>query len=366
MFSMLLITTNFHDGGAEKFCKNLVCALQSHEVELTVLIIYEITEDEKSDLRNISNLIVLNKKRLKHGIREIISLIRRENFDLTFTSLPILNFVLCVLKTLKLFSGKLVCRETVVLTKHFDYTLVAQLKKYIYSFICRKADLTISQSNDMTHDLVKKLNFTASKVVQIPNPIFRPSRYKFVNSRNFKSKKSNTEFKFIWIGRLEKQKGCRIMLDAVRSTSDYKIHVHVLGVGTLERELKTYANHIGISNKVSFNGWQKEVGDWLIKSDALIVSSLYEGMPNVMLESIAHNTPVICLPAKGGINEIKNDFSEYVYLAKQHSAQALALELHKYCKLNPDAQAIFLPEKYNPDTIFNHYFQKFKEVTSRY
>ena len=74
----------------------------------------------------------------------------------------------------------------------------------------------------------------------------------------------------------------------------------LLGEGPLRPELERLAQQSGVADRVHFVGFQKNPYPFFAQADAFVLSSRYEGFPNVVLEALACGTPVIATPAPGG------------------------------------------------------------------
>jgi glycosyltransferase involved in cell wall biosynthesis len=59
-----------------------------------------------------------------------------------------------------------------------------------------------------------------------------------------------------------------------------------------------------VASQVRIVGFQKNPFPFLSQADAFVMSSRYEGFPNVVLEALACGTPVIATPSIGGVREI--------------------------------------------------------------
>jgi glycosyltransferase involved in cell wall biosynthesis len=60
----------------------------------------------------------------------------------------------------------------------------------------------------------------------------------------------------------------------------------------------------GVAQQVRFLGFQSNPYPFFANADAFVLSSRFEGFPNVVLEALACGTPVVATPATGGIKEI--------------------------------------------------------------
>jgi glycosyltransferase involved in cell wall biosynthesis len=109
-----------------------------------------------------------------------------------------------------------------------------------------------------------------------------------IKSINYNSINRIDNFKLLWIGRDIKSKGLDIAIEVFqRLSQNYLIELHIIGVN----------NHSNINNKNIFFYSKKPhsfVQEFYSKCNLLLFTSLYEGTPHVVLESIANGLPVIC------------------------------------------------------------------------
>ncbi len=112
----------------------------------------------------------------------------------------------------------------------------------------------------------------------------------------------------ISIGRLERQKGFDVLLDAVASLNPLPDDVYfvIVGDGPDSDNLRKQAERCHLTNRIRFPGRRDDVPNLLAASTALILSSRWEGMPNVVLEAMAAGLPVITTRVEG-ISELIHD-----------------------------------------------------------
>ncbi len=71
------------------------------------------------------------------------------------------------------------------------------------------------------------------------------------------------------------------------------IHLVLLGEGPEHSELEALADRLGLAERVHFAGVQREVGAWYAAADCLVSTSYYDTFPNVVLEAMYCDRPVV-------------------------------------------------------------------------
>jgi glycosyltransferase involved in cell wall biosynthesis len=78
----------------------------------------------------------------------------------------------------------------------------------------------------------------------------------------------------------------------------------IIGDGVKRRELESLASTLGVSERVVFLGYRKDLHSYIGASDIFLLTSEYEGFPNVVLEANACGVGVVAFNSIGGISEI--------------------------------------------------------------
>jgi glycosyltransferase involved in cell wall biosynthesis len=105
----------------------------------------------------------------------------------------------------------------------------------------------------------------------------------------------------LFVGRLAKQKGLDVLLDALHLLPNAAWRLRIVGDGPERAALENQATHHGMANRVIFHGWAQrdELAELYRGSDVFVFPSNDEGMPNVLLEALACGLPVVATRVAG-------------------------------------------------------------------
>ncbi len=199
------------------------------------------------------------------------------------------------------------------------------------------ADVTVINSQLAGEAVIKRGVVPPKKLRIISNGLeidkFLWTLEQRLNVRKVLEINSTKTFLWIAIGRLEEQKDYPNLLEAfsivLRERPD--TFLFIVGQGPLESKLKELAEELGINQKVSFLGLRRDISDLLAAADALVLSSAWEGLPNVVMEAMAASKPVVSTTV-GGVRELISD-GETGYLVPPKAPKALAQAMIKLMDL---------------------------------
>jgi len=132
------------------------------------------------------------------------------------------------------------------------------------------------------------------------------------------------EFLIGAVGRLSPEKGFDLLLRAVRSLRDRGSNVRlvIVGEGDDRPRLEALRAGLGLEGAVRFAGWQSDAKLYFEAMDLFVLSSLREGLPNVLLEAMALGVPCVATRIAGVPKLIEHDASGQ--LVEPGDAAALA------------------------------------------
>jgi glycosyltransferase involved in cell wall biosynthesis len=110
------------------------------------------------------------------------------------------------------------------------------------------------------------------------------------------------------VGRLSLEKGHETFLQAASTIakSHPDLRCLIVGDGPLEHTLRQRVQELGLTAQVVFTGHRSQLADIYAATDVLVISSLTEGIPNVLLEAFAHGKPAVATSV-GGVPEVLED-----------------------------------------------------------
>jgi glycosyltransferase involved in cell wall biosynthesis len=177
----------------------------------------------------------------------------------------------------------------------------------------------------------KKIGVNEEGIELIYNGIEMPQFDQDVNLSKFKNTLHIPEGKIIVgsIGRLSEEKGHRYLLDAFHLAQQEinELFLVIVGSGNQKNNLINQADRLNINDKVVFIDYIRELSLFYLSIDIFVLSSLSEGLPNVVLEAMFYEKPIIA-SAVGDVPEvIKNNISGLLVSPGNYQEMAEAMKL---------------------------------------
>ncbi|SEM27744.1 Glycosyltransferase involved in cell wall bisynthesis [Syntrophus gentianae] len=225
----------------------------------------------------------------------------------------------------------------------------------LYRLSYRLFDGIICQSDDMLFDVHKMYGVPQRKLIKINNPVDIDHIQRLANdivATKFLPDKTN----LLAVGRLNQQKGFDLLLQAMALTKNKRLHLHILGEGDEYGKLRSHAEELRLSDRVTFHGFCKNPYAYMAAADVFVMTSRYEGFPNAMVEAMALGCPTVAFQCQGGLNEIiKNCMNGYS--VEFGNIREFAMLLDKGDYLNLDRKLIVkdIWNRYRLDKIVKEY-----------
>jgi glycosyltransferase involved in cell wall biosynthesis len=111
------------------------------------------------------------------------------------------------------------------------------------------------------------------------------------------------EFVLGWVGRLSREKGADVFVDALARLVDLPVTASVLGDGPERERLRARATARGIGDRIRWHGVVPEAGSFFHAFDAFVLTSRTEGCPMVLFEAMAVRVPIVATEV-GGVPDV--------------------------------------------------------------
>ena len=328
---VLFMIPSLRGGGSERVIVSLVRNLDRRRFRISLAVVDMSEAVYAGDIPDDVELIDLDCRRVRHAVPRIFRLVWKLRPDLVFSTLGHLNLALAMLKRLLPAGTSYVARESSLVSRLPQAYSVPAWWFWAYRRYYGRLDRIVCQSGEMQRDLIEQFGLALGKTVVINNPvdIDRIRRLSAELLDDAVAPAGDGCIKLVAAGSLTPVKGFDLLIEALALCRDRPLHLTILGEGPMLGDLRRLAVELEVSSKVTFAGFKQNPYAYFARADAFVLSSRFEGFPNVVLEALACGTPVIATPGAGGTREILDTVGG-CYLADACTAEALARVLRTF------------------------------------
>ncbi len=275
-------------------------------------------------------IVDLNAGNIFSATFQLIKHLRKTQEDVILSTLIPTNIVAILARLLSRRKLKLYLREANTISRQIadrpfiKRFLLTKLVKACYPL----ADGHIGISATVAEDLQKFINIPKSKITTIYNPC-DISEIEHLAKENVAHKwfADGTKPLIVAVGRLTHQKDFATLINAfalARQSVDARLII--LGQGEEEQNLRKLIINLSMEHFIELLGFQKNPYAFIAKSSLFVLSSIYEGASNVIVEALVCRVPVICTDCPGANAEIIN-YGEFGTIVPVGNVEALAGEI---------------------------------------
>jgi len=176
-------------------------------------------------------------------------------------------------------------------------------ERFMARLAYRSCDALVTGSLALQDEVVAEFRIAANQVQTIYNPILGETERNLLAHPAPKSKRS--AFKMIAIGRLVRQKGFDVLVEAMsRINADRACELHIFGSGPELGALESQVSRLGLSQTVLLRGETGSPLEEVLDADAFILPSRFEGLPTVLVLAAAAGVPIIATDCPHGPAEV--------------------------------------------------------------
>jgi len=301
--SICILNNKLNSGGAEKNCVVLCNELANNDINVELWI----TKLDKSPLIKLLDkrvkVVPIPGKKVRYTFLQLKKLMVSSKLEIMLVFNMELLIPAYLINRFYHLNIKIVARSISTLSLNYNqagfFGRILWLRLISYSL--NRIDTIIAQSFGMKEDLIKNLNIIESKIKIIPNPAFN-----FITNKKQERKDFSKHQEILFVGRLTEAKGLNYLLEIFLITlkSLPNLHLTIVGTGELQEEFQEKTLKLGLSKSICFEGYQTDLSDYYQNAKATVLTSIREGFPNVLVESISFGTPVISFDCPSGPRDI--------------------------------------------------------------
>ena len=302
---IIIFYPSFERGGVEIVLINLIKYILKKKI-----IIDLVTSGSKKKFpknKNFNHIQIKNTKfnllpsrvsRALHASKSLSGCLKNSNpnstivFSLQSSSLAII--------VSKLYKFKIVVRnaeDPIYSTIFADERILSTISFISKIFTYNFANKIITNSKGSKKS-IDKLIINKKKSISIYNPYLK---------KIYKKNTSINNNYILSVGRLTKQKDLETLIYAMKIVvKKINTKLLIIGDGYEKNHLKKLILNLNLSKNVKILGWKNNIFKYYKKAKLFVLSSLYEGLGNVVIDAVNHEIPCIVTECKSGPKEIIN------------------------------------------------------------
>lgn len=363
--SIVFLITGLNLGGAETQLLQLAQRFYGRGWKVTVVSM--IPPSERAKVLEAAGIPVVSLN-MKPGmptlgaLLQLAQILRREQPQVLHAHMVHANFLARVVR--------LLVRVPLVISTAHNINEGARWREIVYRLTDPLGDLTTQVSRAGLERYIEVGAVPRNRAIFMANGVdtaqFRPNP----EVRAAKRKELGLEDAFIWlaIGRFAEAKDYPNLLNAFAKVAEKqpKARLLVAGKGELFEAMQQLQAQLGLQNAVQLLGPRSDVPALMNAADAYVMSSAWEGMPMVLLESASNALPIVTTDV-GGNREVVME-GKTGYLVPPKDAEALAGSMIRLMQLSPEARQAMgmagrrlIQEQYDLEGVVDRWEKLFQE-----
>jgi glycosyltransferase involved in cell wall biosynthesis len=320
----------------------------------------------KGELSDDVTLHSFENKNSLSSIPALLKFIRKEKPTVLISTQIHVNLIAVLLKVFFGVKTKIILREATSPGSHFlmhgsaRWRLVNIAMKWLYP----KADSIVAICEAVKINLVESGYAPSSKVEVIYNPVinerFRKAQAEEIDHPFFRSEVPI----YISVGRLAPAKNFPLLIEAFSLlVKNRDARLIIIGEGGERKNLEKLISHFNLKEKISLPGEKIYPYSWMRRANTYVLSSLYEGLPNALIEGMACGLQLVSVDCPGGSKEILED-GKCGWLVKMSDAKSLADAMIESLDRPVDKKILEVSVKrFEAETIGQKYFSLVSQLT---
>ncbi len=294
---LLLVVDSLDVGGAERYVVDLALTLQRKGYDVTVACsvsgpLSEPLEKASIPVRPVLDRLIKRRVSLAYA-RGLRRLVRESRFDIVHAHVYASTSAAAI--------ATLRTGVPLVITEHGMNPWRSWRDRRVSRWVYRRAEHIIAVSTPIYRLLTERYAVSSDRITVNPNAVVDSPVASTSPSIQLPAEWQQGPLVGV-VARLSEEKGISIFLQAAARISPLAPEVRflIVGDGPLREELDSLAQHLGLSDRAHFLGYRSDARALIELLEVLVLPSLHEGSPLVILEAMSAGIPIVA-SAVGGI-----------------------------------------------------------------
>ncbi|MBL4806544.1 MAG: glycosyltransferase [Rhodobacteraceae bacterium] len=291
-------------GGAEKVINLIAASLPIIDARCHVKIVTLLADAPTTFGGSLTPTVSLNASRVGKSLPALYRYLKNERPDVVISTLKHVSIMCSVV----CFALKL--RHIIRVANNYSMELqnVGAAKRLVYRHILKLSSRLskefICVSRGVELDLIKNFGVKQNKTRVIYNPVDpqKPAPHDIDRYAQIYLSPKGAKI-FLFVGRLTKQKNLPFLFECMKTASSTYI-LWIVGGGPEEAALKELVKKSNLDDRILFYGHKNDTAEFYRNADCFVLTSNYEGFPNVLLEAMSYGLPLISINCPSGPSEI--------------------------------------------------------------
>lgn len=299
-------------GGAERVMLTLAGGMAARGFDVD-LVLAKAVGPYLRDISPQVRMVDLGATRVLTSLPGLVRYMREYQPRALISTLSHANIIALLAKTVSGVPVKLVVRQANIMASKGNSPvnsvlskLAVRMEKTLVSWFYPRADMVVAPSNGVKNDLIVNAGIENDRIRVIHNPIIEAELYEKANDPLDESLIEDSSIPLVLaVGRLTPQKDFSTLIRAfARVRQQCPAKLLILGEGECRRELEALVTRFGLDAAVSMPGFDNNPFKYMAHAAVFVLSSSFEGLPNVLLQALALGVPVVSTDCESGPNEI--------------------------------------------------------------
>ena len=307
MDKVSLFLPSLHGGGAERVMVNLARGFVERGLAVD-LVLAKAEGPYLAEVPKEARIVDLGARRVLYSLPGLVRYLRRERPEAMLSALNHANIVAIWAKLLSRSAQKLVVSEHSFLSQATAHASLrrAKLMPFLINRFYLWADAVVAVSRGVAEDLVVRTGLPRERIKVIYNPVVTPELFaKAEEPLDHPWFAPGQPPVILGVGRLTLEKDFVSLIRAFSSVrKERSARLMILGEGEERPKLEVLVRELGLEGEVSLPGFVNNPYKYMKRAAVFVLSSRWEGLPNVLVEAMALGTPVVSTDCPSGPAEI--------------------------------------------------------------